>query len=90
MNEMQLYHRRMDVTDLGLLKKCINDSGMKMNAIAKKSGIARGTLYNRLNGIGEFTATEIVGLSNVLHMDDSLRDRVFLSKKLYNTQLTTV
>ena len=75
------------MTDIELLKQCIEDSGMRMNAIAEKSGINRVTLYARLKGKGEFTATEIVGLARALHMTDSLRDRVFLSKKLYDMQL---
>ena len=75
------------MTDIELLKECIKDSGMKMNAIAEKSGVNRVTLYSRLNGIGEFTATEIVGLASALHMTDALRDRIFLSKKLYKMQL---
>ena len=54
------------MTDMVKLKKAIDDSGMTMTAIAKKGGIARETLYNRLNGIGEFTASEIVGLSYAL------------------------
>lgn len=74
------------MTDLVLLRKCISESGMKMYAIANKSGIARNTLYNRLNGIGEFTATEIIGLASALHMSDTLRDRIFLSKKLNSIQ----
>lgn len=74
------------MTDMELLQQCIAESGMKMSAIASKSGIARNTLYNRLNGIGEFTATEIMGLASALHMDDTTRDRIFLSKKLYKIQ----
>lgn len=74
------------MTDLNLLLQCIQDSGMKMNAIAEKSGISRTTLYNRLNGIGEFTATEIVGLSKTLHMPVALRDKIFLSKELHEIQ----
>lgn len=64
------------------LKKAIDDSGMTMTAIAKKSGIARETLYNRLNGIGEFTASEIVGLSYVLKLTKRQRDEIFLTEKL--------
>ena len=74
------------MTDIELLRQCIVESGMKIGAIASKSGIARTTLYNRLNGIGEFTATEIIGLATALHLDDSMRDRIFLSKKLYKIQ----
>lgn len=67
------------MTDIDLLLSKISDSGMTMVAISKKSGIVRETLYNRLNGIGEFTASEIVGLSNALHLTRPERDKIFLS-----------
>ncbi len=69
-------------TDVERLKKSIRESGMTMKAIAEKAGINRITLYNRLNGVGEFTASEIVGLSDVLHLSRSERDHIFLAEKL--------
>lgn len=74
------------MTNMELLESAISDSGMKMNAVAEKAGIARSTLYNRMNGIGEFTATEIVGLSKALHMTDAERDVIFLSSGLNTVQ----
>ena len=50
------------MADIKLLKERIADSGMTIKAICKKSGILRETFYNRLKG-GEFTASEIVGLT---------------------------
>ena len=67
------------MTDIELLRAKIKDSGMTMVAISNKSGIERTTLYNRINGIGEFTASEIVGLSNTLHLSKQERDKIFLS-----------
>lgn len=69
------------MADIELLKQVLKDSGMTMVAIAEKSGIERTTLYNRLNGIGDFTSREIVGLTNVLHLTKAQRDRIFLSNK---------
>ncbi len=60
------------------LKSVIKDSGMSMTAIAVKSGIVRETLYNRLNGIGEFTASEIIGLTQALSLSRNERDEIFL------------
>lgn len=60
------------------LKVKIDDSGMTMMSIAEKSGIVRETLYNRLNGTGEFTASEIIGLTKALHLSTKERDRIFL------------
>lgn len=67
------------MANLSELKDIINDSGMTMVAIAEKSGIVRETLYNRLDGKGEFSAPEIVGLTKTLHLTRKDRDRIFLS-----------
>ena len=70
------------MTDMNLLLDKIKDSGMTMTAIASKSGIDRTTIYNRLKGKGEFTASEIVALSEVLHLTKPERDKIFLSGKV--------
>lgn len=64
--------------DINMLKDKITDSGMTVKAVAEKSGILRETLYNRLKGVGEFTASEIVSLSNVLNLSQTERDDIFL------------
>ena len=64
--------------DTNRLKRKIKDSGMTVKAISEKTGILRETLYNRLKGAGEFTASEIVALSNVLNMSQTERDDIFL------------
>ena len=66
------------MTDVKMLKEKIKQSGMTMVAISKKTGILRETLYNRMNGVGEFTATEIVMLSKVLGLSNGERDQIFL------------
>ena len=66
--------------DIKMLKDKITDSGMTVKAVAEKSGILRETLYNRLKGVGEFTASEIVSLSNVLNLSQSERDDVMQLK----------
>lgn len=68
------------------LKKKIDDSGMTMTMIAKKSGISRETLYNRLSNVGEFRASEIVGLSHALSLTKYERDVIFLNEKLNKNQ----
>lgn len=70
------------MTDIEKLKEVIEKSGMTMKAIAEKSGIIRETLYNRLAGKGEFTASEIVGLTHALHLDNDQRDAIFLQSRL--------
>lgn len=81
LNDMQLL-KGGKMTDIKKLKEKIEDSGMTMTAIAKKSYISRETLYNRLNGVGEFTASEIVGLTCALKLTKHERDIIFLNKKL--------
>lgn len=66
--------------DLKLLKQKIKDSGMSMVAISEKTGISRETLYNRLNGEGEFKASEIVAFTSVLRMTKKERDDIFFAK----------
>lgn len=66
--------------NIELLKEKIEDSGMTMVALSRKSNIVRETLYNRLAGIGEFTASEIVGLSEALHLSKPEREQIFFSK----------
>ena len=70
------------MTDIELLRSKIEQSGMTIVAISEKSGIKRANLYNRLRNKGEFTASEIVSLSNVLHLSKPDRDKIFLSSNV--------
>lgn len=65
--------------DSKLLKSKIEESGMTVKAVAEKSGILRGTFYNKLRGSGEFTASEIVALTRTLRLTRSERDQIFLN-----------
>ena len=68
--------------NLELLKKKIEDSGLKQIHISEQLGIDRGSLYNKLNGKSEFTMTEIVNLCRVLNIDDKEKIQIFFPKKL--------
>lgn len=59
-----------------LLKDSIKDSGMSVTAIAKKSGIVRETLYNKIES-GNFYAPEIIALSRALRLTREERDAIF-------------
>lgn len=63
-----------------LLRNKIRESGLKINYIAQSSGILRETLYNKLNGKSEFTASEIVSLTKILSLTKQERDEIFLSR----------
>lgn len=64
--------------NIEMLRTKIDDSGMSVVAISEKAGMLRETLYNRLKGKGEFTASEIVNLSRVLNLTKPERDQIFL------------
>lgn len=66
--------------NIELLKEKISDSGITMTALSKKSGIVRETLYNRLSGVGDFTASEIVGLTDSLKLTKAEREEIFFKK----------
>ena len=67
------------MVDLRKLDETIKNSGIKMIALSEKSGISRQTLYNRLDGIGEFTASEIVGITNALRLSQEEREAIFFA-----------
>lgn len=70
------------MVNLSLLNEKIQESGMTVVSIARKTGLSRETIYNRLKGKGEFTASEIVSLTDVLHLSKADRDDIFLPEEL--------
>lgn len=68
------------MTDVEKLKKCIDDSGMTMVAIAEKTGISRETIYNRMK-TGDFKLSEICALSRTLRMSKEKRDEIFFENE---------
>lgn len=72
--------RRWNMTNTDLLREKIEDSGMTVVAIAKKAGIKRETLYNKMSGRSEFTASEMVALSRVLRLTMEERDAIFFAQ----------
>ena len=66
------------MVNIELLKDKIEDRGISIVKLSEKSGIDRATLYNRFNGKGEFTASEIVGITDALRLSNIERDSIFL------------
>ena len=66
------------MVNIPLLKATIDDRGITIVKLSEKSGIDRATLYNRFNGKGEFTASEIVGITEALRLSKDERDSIFL------------
>ena len=68
------------MVDLKLLKEKISNSGLKMTSLSKMTEIKRETLYNRLLGKGEFTASEIVSMTNALKLTKDAREKIFFAR----------
>ena len=62
------------MTNVDLLRRKVEDSGLRSAYIAEKVGISRTAWYNKLNGKAPFTAEQIQRLCNVLHIT-SLREK---------------
>jgi plasmid maintenance system antidote protein VapI len=69
------------VTDGKALEKIIKDCGITITHIAAKMGCSRNRIYSILDG-SECVASEIVGLSEILHLTKSQRDAIFLLKNV--------
>ena len=63
--------------DNAALIKAIDDSGMKRNAVAGKLGITPQTFNNKLNGVTEFTISEVQELCEILRFSKSQRQQIF-------------
>lgn len=66
------------MTDTALLDEVIKQSGIKYNYLAEKLGLSNYGFYKKRNGITEFTVSEVVKLSDLLHLPRDLRDKIFL------------
>lgn len=67
------------MADIAMLKAKIEESGMSIPTIARRAGMKAHTLHRRLDGLGDFSASEIVGLSKALKLKISERNEIFLS-----------
>ena len=58
------------MTNTNLLRKKIEESGLKLQFIADKLGISRTTLTAKINGTSEFNQTEIKTMASRYSMND--------------------
>lgn len=65
------------MSNMNMLRDKIKDSGMPITFIARKIGISRESLYNKLNESVEFKASEICSIAKVLHLTMEERDGIF-------------
>lgn len=66
------------MVDLERLNQVVKESGMTLKSISEKAGIPGYTLYRKMKGQGEFTASDIVGLTRALRLKVSERNDIFL------------
>ena len=57
----------------------ISYSGMSLVSIAGKMGLNRATLRNKLNAESEFSVSEAVAISQILHLSEEERDYIFFA-----------
>lgn len=69
------------MTNTEALKTAIDESGVTITHIANVLKCSRNRVYAILKG-AECTASEIVGISQILHLSKSQRDNIFLSNSV--------
>ena len=69
------------MVDISRLRSIIKEKGMTVSATARMAGVERVTLYNRFAGKGEFTVSEIEGLSDALCLSTADRNEIFFCDK---------
>lgn len=67
------------MTDTGLLREVISESGLKLGFIADELGITRYALALKINNETEFKASEIFSLQKILNLSNSKRDKIFFA-----------
>lgn len=61
------------------LKNRIASNGLMLNFVCEKLGITYATLRRKINNENEFTASEISTLTELLHLTDDERNRIFFA-----------
>jgi plasmid maintenance system antidote protein VapI len=69
------------MTDTKELKTRITDSGLKLTAIAEALGLTRQALWNKIENVSEFKASEIAALADILHLTENEVTNIFLRAK---------
>lgn len=69
------------MTNTTRLQEYIRKSGIKMSSIADRLDISRYTLSNKINNKNEFKAGEILGLCDILSIDEHDMKSVFFAHR---------
>ena len=65
-----------------LLKKVIDDNGIKLTVLAKKMGISRQSLHMKINGMRFFDQGEMMSLKGILNLTDREFMTIFFGKSV--------
>lgn len=70
------------MTDTKLLRKKMDESGYKLRFIAAKVGLTYQGFLNKCRNKGEFRASEIQTLFELLNLTKEDRDAIFFAQKV--------
>lgn len=68
------------MTDTVLLRETIARSGIKYKALATALGLTPYGLQKKIDNRTEFKASEILALTDVLHLSEKERNAIFFAK----------
>lgn len=68
------------------LKAVQVESGINVEEIARRIGLNPVTVYRKMSGKSEFTATEMIELKKILHIDFQSFCDIFFGSELAETQ----
>ena len=81
MNDIHKTKGGETVTNGEMLREVIDNSGVSIVFLAKELQCSRNRIYAIIKG-ADCTASEIAGLSKLLHMSRKQRDDIFLSSSV--------
>ena len=78
------------MTNTTLLKKKINESGLKIKFLAASCNVTERTFNNKLKGRTPFVQDEILVLRNLLHLSDDELPAIFFAEEVENSSTKEV
>ena len=67
------------MTNIVLLQKYIEKSGLKKGYIAEHMGLSKQGFHNKINGKTDFSVKEILTLCNLLNISITEREEIFFT-----------
>lgn len=70
------------MTNTGLLRKKIDDSGYKLTFVARQLGITYQGFLKKINNDTEFKVSEVAMLRTLLNLTDTEFEQIFFTQKV--------